>query len=76
MRLSLICCFVLAGCFGRDVPPASYVPADLLAPVPGWQGGPPRSEGEWVDATAAEQRGRLQCNGDKLTIAEILQPAR
>jgi hypothetical protein len=74
MRLSLICFVALAGCSGRDVPPAPYVPADLLAPVAGWQGGPPNSEGEWVDAAAAEQRGLQQCNGDKLTLRQLLEP--
>lgn len=76
MRLSLICFFALAGCFGRNIEPAIYVPADLLAPVPGWQGGSPGLDGEWVKAAAAEQRGRLQCNGDKLSIAEIVLPSR
>ncbi len=75
-RFPIICALWLAGC-GHDpqviaAPPA--VPADLLRPAPGHTGATPRTEGEFALAAAAEQTGRLQCNGQLLTLSQILLP--
>lgn len=75
MKLRLMLCFVLVASCGPERSPAVYVPADLLAPPPGWQGGPPQTNGAWIDAAATEKRGLQQCTGQLLTIAEILKAA-
>jgi hypothetical protein len=78
MRRCLIIFAMLPAACGPDpqtiiaTPP---VPADLLAPAPGWTGRPPATEGQLIDAAAAEKRGRLICNGQLLTIADIITPA-
>ena len=70
MRLCLIIfAAALAGC-GRDIAP--MVPADMLAPCPGWQGRTPATEGELLRAGAAEKAGR-ECANLKLSgVGEIL----
>lgn len=76
-RYPIICALLLAAC-GHEVQPVTAapprIPADLLKPAPGWTGPRPASEGQWTDATWAEKRGRLQCNGQLLTISEIAYP--
>ncbi|WP_444668329.1 hypothetical protein [Cereibacter changlensis] len=78
MRIYLtICALLLSACGeGTRTVAEVYVPPDLLEPVAGWTGPVPVNEGMLISATAAEMRGRLQCNGDKLTIAEIVLPSR
>lgn len=72
MRLCLITCLaLLAGC-GSD--PALHIPSDLLTPVPGWQGAAPRTEGQLIDAAAAEMRGREEANAKLEAIAKIVSP--
>ena len=67
---------LLAACGPSDVrevvasPPIS---ADLLVQRPGWTGPTPTQDGQFVDAAAAEKRGRLQCNGQILTIAQTIE---
>lgn len=51
-------------------PPIS---ADLLVQRPGWTGPTPTQDGQFVDAAAAEKRGRLQCNGQLFTIAQTIE---
>ena len=71
MRRSVIICIaLLAGC-GRDAV-AVHIPADLLAPVAGWQGPTPRTEGQLIDAAAAEKRGRERANMQLDAISQIL----
>jgi hypothetical protein len=78
-RCLIICALLLAGC-GRELPPVTAapppIPADLLKPAPGWTGPTPYNEGTWGDAAWAEKRGRLQCNGQLLTIDQITNPER
>ncbi|WP_101340628.1 hypothetical protein [Cereibacter azotoformans] len=50
-----------------------YVPPDLLLAPAGWTGPSPRDEGQLIDAAAAEKRGREQCAGQLIAIAEIVQ---
>lgn len=70
-RCLIICAALLASCGPDPVPVMPSIPPDLLVPARGWEGGRPETEGALVDATAAELRGRLQCNGQLLAIAEI-----
>jgi hypothetical protein len=76
MRLSLtICAALVSGCGAGSptvTPVASYVPADLLTPCAGWQGPVPLTEGQWVDATAQERRGRICANGKLASVAQIV----
>lgn len=75
-RFLIICALPLAAC-GSDpmlIQSQPPVPADLLAPVPGWTGPRPATEGQLIDAAAAEKRGLQICNGQLLTIADILNP--
>jgi hypothetical protein len=78
MRLCpIICALLLAAC-GPEVQPVTaappVIPADLLKPAPGWTGATPATEGAFTAAAWAEKRGRLQCNGQLLTISEIAYP--
>lgn len=67
MRLCLIiCAMALAGC-GRD----AAVPAELLAPCPGWTGRAPETEGDLIRAALAEKGGRLCANGKLEAIAAL-----
>lgn len=73
MRLCLIfCALALAAC-GRDTVASVYVPADLLAPAPGWTGPPPATERALILAAAAEKRGREQANAQLAAIAQIVE---
>lgn len=77
MSRCLIICAVLLSACGPDpimIHSRPPVPADLLAPAPGWTGLPPSTEGQLIDAAAAEKRGRQMCNGQLLTITDILTP--
>ncbi|ULB08759.1 hypothetical protein ORIO_02255 [Cereibacter azotoformans] len=74
MRLFPIILAVLLAACGPDLPRgAAYVPPDLLTAPAGWTGPSPRDEGELIDAAAAEKRGREQCVGQLIAIAEIVQ---
>lgn len=71
----IICALLLASCGhnpARVVVSPPPIPADLLVPCPGWTGPVPQTEGQFVDATAAERRGRMQCNAQIGAIAEIV----
>lgn len=72
MRLCLII-FValLAGC-GAPSKRVISVPADLFQPEPGWQGPPPVTEGQLIDAAVAERTGRVRANEKLGTIKEIV----
>lgn len=74
-RYPIICAALLAAC-GPERPPVlvTLQPVDpgLLQPCPGWQGPTPRTEGELIDAAAAERRGRLRCNAQLASIETIL----
>lgn len=72
-RCLIICALLLAGC-GPEPAIQPYVPADLLRPVPGYEGPSPASEGMLMTAAIAEKQGREICVGNVLTIAEILNP--
>lgn len=76
-RWTMICALLLAGC-GRELPPVTAapppIPADLLKPAPGWTGPTPATKGTFTAAAWAEKRGRLQCNGQLLTIDQITNP--
>lgn len=72
MRLCLIICAALLTACGRAEPVAPYVPADLLRTAPGWRGAPPATEGQLVDAAAAEKRGRELANARIEAIAQIV----
>lgn len=76
-RYPIICALLLAAC-GREAQPVTaappQIPADLLKPAPGWTGPTPATDGGIIDAAWAEKRGRLQCNGQLLTISEIAYP--
>ena len=79
MRRCLIILALLPAACGRDpqlIPAPAPVPADLLAPTPGWTGPTPSTEGQLIDAAAAEKRGRLICNGQLLTIGQIILPSK
>jgi hypothetical protein len=65
-RYLIICAVVLAGC-GPKV-----IPADLLAPCPGWTGRRPETEGEIIRAALAEKGGR-ECANSKLASIAALQ---
>lgn len=74
MRLYLIIWTLLVASCGRSetlVPIRATIPPDLLVQCEGWQGGPPQSEGAWARAAAAEMTGRIRCNVQLGTIAEI-----
>ncbi|AZB58675.1 hypothetical protein [Cereibacter sphaeroides] len=73
MRLyPIILAALLAAC-GPEPSARPYVPPDLLVAPPGWTGPSPRDEGQLIDAAAAEKRGREQCIGQLLAVAEIVQ---
>lgn len=76
MRHCLIICALLLAACGPDPARVVLAPppisADLLAPCPGWTGPTPQTEGQWVDAAAAEKYGREMCNGQLLTIAQTI----
>lgn len=57
----------------RDVVAPPPISADLLVQRPGWTGPTPTENGQFVDAAAAEKRGRLQCNGQIFTIAQTIE---
>ncbi len=72
MRHCLIISLVLLiGC-GRDLP-TPVVPADLLEPVPGWNGPTPKTEGQLIGAAMTDKRSLGQCNMKLGSIREILQ---
>lgn len=74
-RYPLICAALLAGC-GAEPAPVVVAPPPidpgLLQACPGWQGPAPRTEGELIDAAAAERRGRLRCNAQLNAIEMIV----
>lgn len=74
-RLAITCAALLAAC-GPDRPPVVVAPQPvdpgLLQPCPGWQGPTPSTEGQLIDAVAAERRGRLRCNDQLASIESIL----
>lgn len=77
MRLfPIILAGLLSGCGAADAPAALHIPADLLAPVPGWTGPVPRTEGQLIDAAAAEKRGRERANMQIEAIARIAGTAK
>lgn len=66
----------LAACGHEPARPVLSPPpisADLLVQRPGWTGPTPIQNGQFVDAAAAEKRGRLQCNGQLFTIAQTIE---
>lgn len=67
----IISALLLAGC-GRNLPPP-VVPADLLEPVPGYQGKTPKTQGQLISAIIADKRALGQCNLQVESIREILQ---
>lgn len=73
-RYPIICAALLAAC-GPERAPVVVAPPpidpSLLQPCPGWQGPTPRTEGELVDAAAAERRGRMRCNAQLSSIEMI-----
>jgi hypothetical protein len=69
MRHCLIICAMLLASCGPDLPRAT-IPPELLEQCEGWQG-PIITEGDFVDAAAAEKRGRLICNARIAAIGEI-----
>ena len=77
-RYPIICALLLASCGPetRPIPAQAMIPADLLAPCPGWEGTPPATEGQLVDAAAAEKRGRERCNAQLAAIHQIVTPER
>lgn len=70
-RCLIICAGLLAGC-GPDPAPDLHIPPDLLQPVAGWTGPAPQTEGQLIDAAAAEKRGRQRANAQIRAIAEIV----
>lgn len=79
MRRCLMgCVMLLASCGSPEtvrrvavVPPVS---ADLRTGCPGWQGRPPVTVGQLLDAGAAEKAGRLCANAKIEAIDKILGP--
>jgi hypothetical protein len=53
---------------------APPVSADLRTGCPGWQGRPPVTVGQLLDAGAAEKAGRLCANAKIAAIDKILGP--
>lgn len=78
MRLCLILCAMLVASCGQTetVAVRTYVPADLLTPEPGWRGGPPVTQRDFVEAAEAERAGRLQANRKLQAVREIVGDAR
>lgn len=62
---------LLVGC-GPVTKRPPKIPADLFQPEPGWQGPPPATEGDLIDAALAERNGRVRANGKLETIKEIV----
>jgi hypothetical protein len=51
---------------------STFIPADLLRPAPGYTGPAPVAERDFAAAAHAEQVGRLTCNLQLESVAEIL----
>ena len=77
-RYLTICALLVSACGENDRvevrPDPPIASADLFEPCPGWMFGPPDTEGQWSEAAAAEQSGRLCANQKLATLRAIHLP--